>query len=371
MITLTKAHVLKYKSIEDSSPVDIAADVTVLVGKNESGKTAFLEALHKAFPLGNAKFDSVFDYPRKDYVRYRPQHDAKSYAKVVELTYSVGDELVARINKEVFDGVQVVPPGQELTRTTTYGNASLIGFSIDQAAAVAALRAGLGGIELADEVFAHASRLEEVVERIDAKKLHADSILAAFAKTWHDRPPKAAGGWGLVDGHIWSAYLSGSLPRFLYFDDYRLLEGKLNLEALQARQATNKLTESDETALGLFELAGISVQELTGEEGYENSKAKLEDLFPEAPYIDAFNSAYEKELKGTPLAASELAPHPRRVEQINQWLKAKGITLTKRGGFNHYRVAQALLPRLTDTSLSPTEFERFEKLFERVNKALT
>ena len=35
------------------------------------------------------------------------------------------------------------------------------------------------------------------------------------------------------------------------------------------------------------------------------------------------------------------------IEQINQWLKAKGVTLLKDGGFNHYRVAQAILPALT------------------------
>jgi predicted ATP-dependent endonuclease of OLD family len=46
LITLVKAQMFKYKSIEDSSQVEIGEDVTVLVGKNESGKTAFLEALH-------------------------------------------------------------------------------------------------------------------------------------------------------------------------------------------------------------------------------------------------------------------------------------------------------------------------------------
>lgn len=42
MLTLIKVQVWKYKSIEDSTPVEIANAVTVLVGKNESGKTAFL-----------------------------------------------------------------------------------------------------------------------------------------------------------------------------------------------------------------------------------------------------------------------------------------------------------------------------------------
>ncbi|MBK8992971.1 MAG: AAA family ATPase [Gammaproteobacteria bacterium] len=81
MLTLIKAQVWKYKSIEDSTPVALSDDVTVLVGKNESGKTAFLEALHKAMPLGAAKYDCVADYPRKDLVRYRPQHEAKNYQR--------------------------------------------------------------------------------------------------------------------------------------------------------------------------------------------------------------------------------------------------------------------------------------------------
>jgi hypothetical protein len=51
-------------------------------------------------------------------------------------------------------------------------------------------------------------------------------------------------------------------------------------------------------------------------------------------------------------------------------LKAKGIALLKDGGFNHYRVAQALLPLLTETALSVTEFDRFDKLFTTVNGAL-
>lgn len=91
MITLIEAQVSKYKSIEDSTPVPIGGEVTVLVGKNESGKTAFLEALHKALPLDSAQFDYVADYPRKDLVRYRPQHEAGNPQQVVRLTFRIED----------------------------------------------------------------------------------------------------------------------------------------------------------------------------------------------------------------------------------------------------------------------------------------
>lgn len=633
--------------------MEISPTVTVLVGKNESGKTAFLEALHKALPLGEAKFNLVFDYPRKDYISYRPRHDAKSYAKVVELTFRIEDDLVLKINKEVFNGAQVVEAHQTFTRATNYNNASTLGFNIDQKLSVDTLRKGFEGIEHADECFTGARRLEEVLTKIDAKKLPADSSLATFAKLWRDRFANSSANWDLIGWHIWNTYLNPLLPRFLYFDDYRLLSGKLNLESLNQRKNNKQLTEADETALGLFELAGTDLTELMSEEGYENSKAKLEaigltitaqvfdywkqnrelavefdikadpkdappfnngknlyirvknlrhgvtvpfdqrskgfiwffsfmvwfsavenradtekelillldepglnlhalaqadflsyidklsetrqiiytthspfmvesdelervrvvedrpkegttvsgnlggssdeslfplqaalgysiaqnlfianknvlvegpsdflllnhvsslleqtgktglaegvfvpvggldklatfiallganklrlvvlhdrggdtdqklenlirrklierqrvldfsmfrtpdktesdveDLFPENLYVDAFNKAYAKELTGITLTIPELGPHPRIVERINRWLSEKGIKLLKDGGFNHYRVAQALLPLLMIPPLQATDIDRFEKLFTQVNKLL-
>jgi len=278
LIKLTKAQVFKYKSIEDSSPVDIGEDVTVLVGKNESGKTAFLEALNKALPLGEAQFDFVFDYPRKDYVRYRPRHDAKSFAKVVELTFGVDKAMAAKINNEVFHGAQVIAPGHTFTHDTDYGNSHSIGFGIDQTAALAALKKPLEAVEDGNEVFANAHSLQEVIAKIEAKKLQPDSSLAIFAKEWRDLNAQATARWDLIGWHLWNTYLRDSLPRFLYFDDYSLLDGKINLETLNQRKANKQLNEADETALGLLELAGVNLPELMSEEGYENSKAKLEAI---------------------------------------------------------------------------------------------
>jgi len=65
-VILKTASVQKFRSIEDSGTVRFEPDVTCLVGKNESGKTAFLEALHQANPSGGAGrgFDELRDYPR-------------------------------------------------------------------------------------------------------------------------------------------------------------------------------------------------------------------------------------------------------------------------------------------------------------------
>lgn len=277
MLTLINAQVWKYKSIEDSSPVDLSSDVTVLVGKNESGKTAFLEALHKAMPLSKAKYDYVADYPRKDLVRYRPQHETKNYQRVVELTFRIEKTLADKINKEVFGGSEIVVAGTTFTRDTTIANTSSIGFHIDQKAALAALKKPLADLEHAKKVFNDVAELEDALLKIEALGLPTDSKLATFAAEWRGRTIESKG-WDLVNGHIWHVYLSPALPKFLYFDDYKLLEGKINLPTLQARETTQQLTDADETAKGLLELAGTTVQELMSDEGYEAAKAKLEAI---------------------------------------------------------------------------------------------
>jgi energy-coupling factor transporter ATP-binding protein EcfA2 len=277
MLSLVKAQVWKYKSIEDSTPVKLAAAVTVLVGKNESGKTTFLEALHKAMPLGTAKFNYVADYPRKDFVRYRTQHEAKNYQGTVQLEFRIEKALADRINAEVFGGAEIVVAGSPLTRHTTIGNTSTISLEIDQQAALAALRQPLGDLEHKDEVFAGANDLSDVLTKIEGLSLPPDSKLLDFAKQWRASASNGSG-WGPVDSHIWKTYLSPAMPKFLYFDDYKLLEGKINLASLQQREAANALTDADETAQGLLELAGTTLQELISDEGYETGKAKLEAI---------------------------------------------------------------------------------------------
>ena len=278
MLTLVEAQIWKYKSIEDSTPIELSPRVTVLVGKNESGKTAFLEALNKTMPLeaDKYKFDHIADYPRKDLVRYRPQHEAKKYQNIVKLTFRIEKELADRINKEVFDGVEIVAPGCKFTHNTTIANTHTIDFRIDEKIALSTLQRPLGDLENKKEVFTGATSLANVLTKIETLKLSADCKLSIFAATWRKRVVE--GGWGLIDGYIWQAYLSPALPKFLYFNDYKLLEGKINLLTLQQREAKGQLTDADETAQGLLQLAGTSLKELLSEEGYESARAKLEAI---------------------------------------------------------------------------------------------
>jgi hypothetical protein len=64
--------VRNYKSIHDSGAVTVEPNVTCLVGKNENGNTALLEALYRLKPVapGHAEtFEALRDYPRRFYGR--------------------------------------------------------------------------------------------------------------------------------------------------------------------------------------------------------------------------------------------------------------------------------------------------------------
>src|ERR1051326_1922457 len=74
---LIKAHVRMFKCIKDSEPFHIDDHVTCFVGKNESGKTAILQALTKLNaaeePLG--AFDPLREYPRTLWSEYKVRHE--------------------------------------------------------------------------------------------------------------------------------------------------------------------------------------------------------------------------------------------------------------------------------------------------------
>lgn len=65
---LTKARIQNYRSIVDTGLFEIERDKTILVGPNEAGKTAVLQALqHINPPAGATKLDALRDYPRSKY----------------------------------------------------------------------------------------------------------------------------------------------------------------------------------------------------------------------------------------------------------------------------------------------------------------
>ena len=73
---IRSARVTHFKSAGDTTQFTVEPDVTCLVGKNESGKTAVLEALYrlKPVPAGHVRgFQGLRDYPRRTFSRDKDQ----------------------------------------------------------------------------------------------------------------------------------------------------------------------------------------------------------------------------------------------------------------------------------------------------------
>ncbi len=64
----TRFRVQNYRNIDDSDWVPLER-VTALVGRNESGKTALLKALHKFNPASPEPYDAQREFPRDRYTR--------------------------------------------------------------------------------------------------------------------------------------------------------------------------------------------------------------------------------------------------------------------------------------------------------------
>jgi hypothetical protein len=81
---LIHANIQRYRSIGEPTEFDVEPDVTALVGKNESGKTAVLQSLYKSNPVDRAKFDPDLDYPSHK----TPELRKEKCVRVTELTYN-------------------------------------------------------------------------------------------------------------------------------------------------------------------------------------------------------------------------------------------------------------------------------------------
>lgn len=253
---LTAAHVVRFKSITDSGLFAIDEKVTALVGKNESGKTATLEAMyrHKPLPSGHpTNFQELRDYPR----RYRARDKAKIPAtEPIELTYLIEDEdrdaVAAKFGPQALLSDQV-----RVSRR--YGSKTLWWSPVaDETAILRHLveRAGLDPDRYVKEDYD--ATLMEL--RSDGEVTGA--VALAEALDGRDVADEARG------------VLSARLPRFQYFDDYNILPGAVSVQRLQTADEDD-LDAGERTALALLRLAGVEGEEFSETE-YESRKAALE-----------------------------------------------------------------------------------------------
>jgi predicted ATPase len=254
---LKSFQVRDYKSITDSDLVEVEPGVTCLVGKNESGKTAALEALFRVHPLATGhrtNFEGLYDFPRNRWAMEKAQVPGKN---PIEVTLKLDAAEMGAIAAELGQGVLTDP---EFTISRHYDNRQFWTLKVDERARINHLieqfGAKVGVAEGAKTILQLRQKLEAAPQRAEA----TEQLFQAIS-----------------DLEVWrevSKIVERTLPQFLYFDEYSTLPGRVNIAELQGTEPEN-LMPGMRTALALLRLAGVSPDDFT-EENYEARRAELE-----------------------------------------------------------------------------------------------
>lgn len=204
---LSQARVQKFRSIEDSTDVKIEPTVTILVGQNESGKTAFLQALDKARSSeATHQFNVTEDYPRKSLTEYQKAHE-KNPQDVVILTYHLSDKDIQDIEL-----LGAEKPKRTITFTHNYSNKGIIDFHLDEATF---LKKYLKDAKLPEELhnaLQSATSIRQLLEKL--KVADTEEAKALFSKLNERFKPEATAWPSLLSLEAWSKVVAPRIPNF-------------------------------------------------------------------------------------------------------------------------------------------------------------
>src|ERR1022692_803124 len=262
-----------FRNILDSSDVTAPDNVTCLVGKNESGKTNILHALHTINPALN---DRTFD--EQQYPRWLQKEHQRSgqfpKATPISASFLLSEQEVERIAKHY--GKDVLT-SSDWTCYRKYDGTRILVTSVNEEAACREIEARVGtatgatrieGLLIALSAAAAETQADAAGTQVPTPQ--ATKAVAAEALTQDLYPDKSV---ELAIGRT----ILGMMPKFFYFDDYSQLAGRTDIGPLLDALRTDNLASLDaaqRTALSLLRL-GFAGEQLT-DPNYEKRSAEME-----------------------------------------------------------------------------------------------
>ncbi|WP_423414838.1 AAA family ATPase [Hyphomicrobium sp. B1] len=294
---LESFHVTNFRSVEDSGPVKVGDEIC-LVGKNEAGKTAILNALcglnpHPSTPF---KFDKEQHYPRRHLNDYETRHP-NAQAAVITTTWALEpaeqEELTAILGPDCLavteeNGLQAM----RIDAFRRYGDSSpqwgdglqykkISKFLIAKHELDEEERSPLAKLSTTDE-------LRKALEALETPTEKQSALLEYIQKL----PGKNAIG-------ALSEFLSKRLPYFMYFSHYDRMAGQIRLDNIQsneryfrqrnvpahqhadgyqvpAQNYQEPLNSGELVFMDFLEFAGTSLEEIRSTNTYESLNAKCE-----------------------------------------------------------------------------------------------
>ena len=262
---LKSVKVENFKCIEDSNEFSIEP-VTCLVGKNESGKTALLQAIYKlnAAVKEEGEFNYL-EYPRvrwSDYKKRRASSPDDVLTTVWELSEVDRQALRDKFGPEALKSATV-------TITKGYDNKQYWDLNVNERHVIAHY---LRPAALYPEEVSALEGAETIAELIGLLKSAASpsvpqsALLSALERNFPNGDPIMAA----------INILKGRLPTFVYFADYQKMPGQVSIDELMRKQREQRLEFGERVFLALLDLADTKPEEIQNISRFEELVAELE-----------------------------------------------------------------------------------------------
>jgi len=286
---LRSFRVQNYRCIDDSGEAPVE-HIKALVGKNESGKTSILRALHKFNPASPEPYNGLKEFPRRRF------HEYEDKAPVVELKFSLDPEdrnvlseidqrlaevsgasvkkdYAGRYAVELLPDIQIPSPNlkgifplliqlrgaiDRLDDTVSGREGGVRWKLLD-----ALTRVGTGIGEETDLSIASSSR-EAFVRQVQ-------EIQTLVGKSPDEGSQKVIGDivrlilntidWASIDSRI-NKYIVERLPVFVYFENYAILSGRIHLPSFAERLRAGLLSPEENTASMLLSFLRLDPEKL-------------------------------------------------------------------------------------------------------------
>jgi len=270
---LVEVQIRNFKNILDSAPVAINPTITCLVGKNESGKSAFLHALYRAEPAHeSAKFSVQQQYPAWLEKQHRRAGKDLEHSRPVRATFELEPKDLSVLESRFGQGITT---SKQIVLEREYSSRRWWTYETNERSAI---RHILRGIKIPSDFSEQSEKaasfpdLDLLMKALTAEggehtKSAAEEIASSVAKLLQKDPDLT---------HAVNGVINSLAPTFFYFDEYSSLPGTVKIKELLAKKR-EALSEEEATARSLLDLAGAESEYLLNAD-YEVRKRELENV---------------------------------------------------------------------------------------------
>lgn len=283
---LESFRVFNYRSINDSGDIDVS-QLTALLGRNESGKSNLLRALHSINPIeGFSALTPIKDFPR--HRRLEECNDSTPVLSTVWVLDEADKEELLEILPRATEVVRVTIGRSYQGKTRTVGFPDLNAIPFDETDIKNRVRKVSAGVRAAAQKQETPTALEEAADAFEkaatatrtrdtwapiavtATKALRTALASVDADLTDKQEELLSGLEELADSIVIDReaqqkarnWIVGAIPKFIYVDEYPELDGHQDVAAYIQRKSQTQLTDADTNFEKLCKVAGLNPEEL-------------------------------------------------------------------------------------------------------------